>query len=249
MQNSLQEKVILITGAGRRIGMQIARDLHAEGMRVAIHYHESEKGAKQLCAELNEKRADSAMILKADLLHHESTDWLVQETVAKWGRLDGLVNNASRYYRTHMGSVTETAWDDLMISNVKAPFFLSQAAAPYLAKHQGVIVNITDIHAESPMRDYPVYCISKSGLQMMTKVLAKELAPAVRVNGVAPGPVLWPEDENALSEDVKQNIINRTLLKRVGNAKDVSKAVLFFIRDACYVTGQILNVDGGRSAR
>ena len=245
-KNPLTSKVALITGAARRIGAEIVRVLHAEGMNVVLHYNASESDALSLSDELNQKRAHSAIPLRADLQEPESEKSLVQQAVDNWGRLDVLVNNASRFYRTSIGKVTEYAWDDLMNSNLKAPFFLSQAAAPFLAKHKGVIVNITDIHAERPLREYSVYCISKSGLFMMTKMLAKELGPDVRVNAVAPGSILWPEGKNALSEEEKQKIIQQTALQRAGHPNDIAKAVLFFIRDGEFVTGQLLSVDGGR---
>ena len=246
-KNPLASKVALITGAARRIGAEIARELHANGMNIVLHYNASEGEALQLCDELNQKRASSAIALRADLQVQESEEMLVEQAVKHWGRLDVLVNNASRFYRTSIGKITEYAWDDLMTSNVKAPFFLSQAAAPYLAAQQGAIINITDIHAEHPLRDYAVYCISKSALLMMTKSLAKELGPAVRVNAVSPGSILWPEGENTLSEAEKQKIIERTALQRSGKPLDIAKAVLYFARDADYVTGQVICVDGGRS--
>ena len=245
-KKTLTGKVALITGAARRIGAEIARVLHEEGMNIALHYNASESEAANLTEELNKKRANSVIPLKADLLAPESEKSLVEQAVANWGRLDVLVNNASRFYRTAVGKVTEYAWDDLMSSNLKAPFFLSQAAAPHLAKHHGCIVNIADIHAVRPMSEYSVYCISKSGLLMMTKMLAKELGPDVRVNAVAPGSILWPEGKNSLSDEEKQTIIRRTSLQREGSPLDIAKAVLFFVRDGEYVTGQWLSVDGGR---
>lgn len=245
-KNPLSSKVALITGAARRIGAEIARILHEAGMNIALHYNASEEEAIDLCEQLNQKRKHSATAIRADLQEAESEKALVQQAVEVWGRLDVLVNNASRFYQTPLGEVTVYAWDDLMNSNLKAPFFLAQAAAPFLTKTQGNIINITDIHAERPLRDYSVYCISKSGLLMMTKVLAKELGPAIRVNGVAPGAILWPEGKNTLSEAEKQKIIEHTVLLRPGHSTDIAKAVLFFVRDAEYVTGQILDVDGGR---
>lgn len=245
-KNPLASKVALVTGAARRIGAEIVRTLHAAGMNIALHYNASEEEAIKLCEQLNQVRKDSAIAVQATLQEIENSKNLVQRVIETWGRLDVLVNNASRFYRTSLGKVTDYAWEDLMNSNVKAPFFLSQAAAPFLAADQGAIVNITDIHAERPMADYSVYCISKSGLLMMTKVLAKELAPLVRVNAVAPGPIIWPEGENALSDEEKQQIIDRTLLARSGSPEDIAKAVLFFVRDANYITGQVLSVDGGR---
>lgn len=247
-KNPLTSKVALITGAARRIGAEIARTLHDNGMNVVLHYNLSEDEAESLCSQLNEKRSKSAVAIHADLQEIESEKVLVQRAVEVWGRLDVLVNNASRFYRTAIGKVTDYAWEDLINSNLKAPFFLAQAAAPALALTQGCIVNITDIHAERPLREYSVYCISKSGLLMMTRALAKELGPLVRVNAVAPGAILWPEGENALSEAEKQKIVDQTLLQRAGGPQDIAKAVLFFVRDGEYVSGQVLNIDGGRSS-
>ena len=243
----LAQKVGMITGSARRIGAEIARTLHAEGMNIVLHYNASEEAASQLCNDLNAIRHHSAALVQAMLQASESEKGLIQQTVSIWGRLDALINNASRFYRTNMGQVTEYAWDDLLNTNLKAPFFLSQAAAPYLADQGGAIVNITDIHSERPLRDYSVYCISKAGLTAMTKILAKELGPSIRVNAIAPGAILWPEGENILSEAEKQKILARTSLQRVGEPHDIAKAVVFLLRDAPYVTGQILNVDGGRS--
>jgi pteridine reductase len=245
-KNPLAAKVALITGAARRIGAEIALSLHEAGMNVVLHYHASEEEAVRLCKRLNKVRPHSAVAISADLNEIESGVDLVNQAAATWQRLDVLVNNASRFYKTALGNVTEDAWEDLMASNLKAPFFLSQAAAPMLAATQGCIVNITDIHADRPLRDYAVYCISKSGLVMMTKALAKELGPLVRVNAVAPGSILWPEGENALSQADKQKIMHRTALQRSGSPNDIAKAVLFFIRDADYITGQVLMIDGGR---
>jgi pteridine reductase len=247
MQESLfATKVALITGAARRVGAELARVLHHAGMNIALHYHTSEEAAKELCERMNQIRHHSAVALQADLLEIESVQILVTRAAEQWQRLDVLVNNASRYYSAVMGEITEDAWDDLMNSNLKAPFFLAQTAMPFLAASKGCIVNITDIHAERALRDYAVYCISKSGLMMMTKVLAKELGPNIRVNAVAPGAVLWPEGENTLSAERQQKIIKQTSLKRTGTPNDIAKAVLFFVRDADYITGQILSVDGGR---
>jgi pteridine reductase len=248
-KNPLTARVALITGAARRIGAEITRHLHKTGMNVILHYNTSEVEARQLCQTLNEQRPNSAHVLRADLLDIlvlEGKTGLVAQAAQIWNRLDVLVNNASRFYRTPLGRVTDYAWEDLIHNNLKAPFFLAQAAAPYLAASQGTIINITDIHAERPLRDYSVYCIAKGGLTMMTKVLAKELGSAVRVNGVAPGPVLWPEGENQLSELEKQKIIDRTILHKPGSAKEIAKAVLFLVQDANYITGHIINVDGGR---
>lgn len=239
-------KVALITGSARRVGAEIARCLHASGINIVLHYNASEEAAKQLCEQLNEKRPRSAVACRADLCDAGSEQILVKKAVEAWGRLDVVINNASRFYRTEMGKVTEYAWFDLINANLKAPFFLAQAAAPYLAESEGCIINITDIHAERPLRDYSVYCISKSGLVMATKILAKELAPKVRVNAIGPGAILWPEGENSLSEREKEKIIEYTPLRCSGRAEDIAKAALFFVQEAPYVTGQILMVDGGR---
>ncbi len=245
-KNPLTSKVALITGAARRIGAAIARTLHEAGMNVILHYNASEEAAIHLSEELNAIRPHSAIAIRADLQLLESENALINQATEVWGRLDALVNNASRFYRTEMGKVTEYAWNDLMGSNLKAPFFLSQAAAPQLAKTKGTIVNITDICVEKPLRDYAIYSVSKSGLDMLTKVLAKELGPDIRVNAVAPGSILWPEGKNSLSDSDKQKIINKITLQRAGQPEDIAKAVLFFVRDADYITGQVLMVDGGR---
>lgn len=238
--------VALITGAAKRIGAEISRTLHKSGMNVVLHYNSSHEEAEKLCASLNKIRKNSATLIRADLQNVPSLETLVEQAVATWGRLDVLVNNASRFYKTSIGKISEYSWDDLMNTNVKGPLFLSQAAAPHLKRTHGCIVNIGDIHAERPMRDYAVYCISKAGLIMLTKQLAKELGPDIRVNTVSPGPVLWPEGENALSEDSKKNIIERTALRCHGESSFVAKAVLYLVRDADYVTGSIIAVDGGR---
>lgn len=239
-------RIALITGAGRRIGAEIARGLHANGINVVLHCHTSEKEANKLCMRLNKQRKNSAVILKADLSIFANLTTLVQQTVKIWGCLDVLVNNASVFYKTEIGKVSSMAWDKLIDTNLKAPFFLAQAAFPYLAKQQGCIVNIVDIHGDRPMRDYPVYCISKAGLQMLTKALARELAPDVRVNAVSPGEIIWPEGENSLTPMAKQKITDRVALQRHGDPVEIAKAVLFLIRDADYVTGHNLVVDGGR---
>jgi pteridine reductase len=238
--------VALITGAAKRIGAEIAKSLHKNGMNVVLHYNSSREAAEKLCASLNKNRKNSATLIRADLQNVPSLETLIEQSVATWGRLDVLVNNASRFYKTSIGKISEYSWDDLMNTNVKGPLFLSQAAAPHLKRTQGCIVNIGDIHAERPMRDYAVYCISKAGLIMLTKQLAKELGPEIRVNAVSPGPVLWPEGENALSEASKKNIIERTALQRHGEPDFVAKAVLYLVKDAEYVTGSIIAIDGGR---
>lgn len=243
-QNS-EQKVVLITGAAARIGAEISRSLHATGMNIVIHYRSSSTQAEELCASLNQQRADSATILQADLLDTASLPQLVQQAAAVWGRLDALVNNASSFYPTPVGEITEAHWDDLMGSNLKAPIFLSQAAAPYLKQQHGCIINIVDVHGFRPMKDHPVYCAAKAGLAMLTQSLAKELGPEVRVNGVAPGAIMWPASE--LDAEVQASILERTALKRQGCPADIANTVKFLLLDADYITGQVIPVDGGRS--
>lgn len=237
-------KVALITGAAQRVGAEIARELHRSGMRVVIHYRSSAEAAAALRDELLAARPDSAALIQGDLLETAALPALVAAAHARWGQLDVLVNNASSFYPTPIGGITETQWDDLIGSNLKAPLFLSQAAAPLLAARQGCIVNLVDIHAERPLKGYPLYCSAKAGLVMLTKALARELAPAVRVNAIAPGAILWPEHA---SEETRRAIVARTALKRRGEPHDVARAVRFLATEAEYVTGQVLTVDGGRS--
>lgn len=242
--NSLSGKVALITGAAQRIGAVIAAALHAEGLNLALHYRTSKQAAHALQERLNTARADSVVLIQADLLDSAKVTHMVQDAIGAWGRLDVLINNASSFYPTPAGSVSDAQWDDIMGSNLRAPFFAAQAAARALAEANGCIVNIVDIHADRPLKTYPVYSTAKAGLVMLTKALACELAPHVRVNAVAPGAILWPE---AIDEVTQQRIISRTLLKRQGHPNDIARAVLFLIRDAGYVTGQVITVDGGRS--
>jgi pteridine reductase len=241
--------VALITGGAKRVGATTARLLHEAGFDLMIHYRGSIDAARALSAELNLQRADSVAIIRADLNDTDGLSALVRTTVDTFGGLDLLLNNASSFYPTPVGSITEADWIDLVGSNLKAPLFLSQAAAPELKKRRGCIVNITDIHAERPMKSYVVYSLAKAGLVGLTKSLARELAPEVRVNGVAPGPILWPEDDPMFDEVSRQRIVSHTMLKRAGEPLDIAKAVRFFALDAPYVTGQILAVDGGRSAK
>ncbi len=235
---------VLITGAAHRIGATTARFLHARGMNIVIHYRSSATAAAALQAELEASRPDSVALVQADLHDTGLLPALVEQAAEVWGRLDVLVNNASSFYPTPFGKVTEAEWDDLLGSNLKAPFFLAQAAAPFLRAAGGCIVNIVDIHAERPLREFPVYSIAKAGLVMLTKSLAAELGPEVRVNGVAPGAILWPEH---LDEAGREKIISRTFLKRQGAPEDIARAIRYFIEEARYVTGQVLAVDGGRS--
>lgn len=241
----MQNKTALITGAAKRIGAEISRMLHAEGMNIAIHYRSSEDEAQELCNKLNALRADSAIIVQADLLNIADIEKLVKQTTDYWDGLDALINNASTFYPTPVGSITEAHWDDLMGSNLKAPLFLSQAAAPFLKSSKGNIVNIVDVHGFRPMKEHPVYCAAKAGLAMLTQSLARELGPEVKVNGVAPGAILWPASE--LDPTVQESILERTALKRQGEPKDIAATVRFLIRDADYITGQVIPVCGGRS--
>ncbi|MFA6178717.1 MAG: pteridine reductase [Candidatus Methylopumilus sp.] len=247
MNSSLQDKVVLITGGAKRVGAAICRLLHEEGASLMIHYRSSTSEARALQAELNLKRANSVAIIQGDLLNLAVLPSLVQETVHHFGRLDVLINNASSYYATELGEIDDDQWEDLVGSNLKAPLFLSQAAAPELRKQRGCIVNITDMHVERPKKGYIVYSVAKAGLVTLTKSLAHELSPEVRVNAVAPGPVMWPEDNPQFDEVYRQRVISQTLLKRIGEPTDVAKAVKFLIQDAPFITGQVIAVDGGRS--
>jgi pteridine reductase len=244
----MNSPVILITGAARRVGAEIVRTLHAAGACVAIHYRSSVADAEALAAELNAVRADSAAAFKADLLDVAALPPLVAAVVARFGRLDGLVNNASSFFPTKVGAIDTAAWDDLMGSNLKAPLFLAQAAAAHLRAAGGCIVNITDIHAERPLKGFPVYCAAKGGLLNLTRSLAIDLAPQVRVNAVAPGPIEWPDDDISFPPAERAAIVEHTLLKRVGSPRDIARTVKFLVFDAPYITGQVINVDGGRSA-
>jgi pteridine reductase len=235
----------LVTGAAKRIGAVIAATLHEAGANVVIHYHNSAAPADALAAELNARRPDSAFTARADVRDVQALQSMAETVLARTGRLDILVNNASNFYPTPIGSITEEQWNDLIDSNLKAPLFLSQALVPALRAAHGVIVNIVDVHSQRPLRDHPVYGPAKAGLAMLTRSLAKDLGPDVRVNGVSPGAILWPEE--GMSEKLRAAIIRQTALKRAGEPEDVAAAVLFLVRDAPYVTGQIIAVDGGRS--
>jgi pteridine reductase len=241
------EKVALITGGARRVGAAIARYLHNQGTRLVIHYRASAHEAEMLCEEFNQLRPHSAFALQADLLHTPQLAVLIEQTVNKWGRLDALINNASSFYATPLGTITEAHWEDLLGSNLKASLFLSQAAAPFLQASQGSIINIIDIHARQPLKAYTTYCIAKAGLAMLTKSLAKELGPQIRVNGIAPGAILWPENANEMDKNMQAKVIAKTALKRVGSPEDIAKTAYFLIYHADYITGQIIAVDGGRS--
>lgn len=247
MNAASPSRVVLITGGARRVGAAIARELHQQGAHIVLHYHKSETDALHLQAELNALRPNSVAIIGANLLETGTLPALIETALHHFGRLDALVNNASSYYPTHLGQIDLAQWEDLMGSNLKAPLFLSQAAANALRASQGCIVNITDMHIERPKKHYIVYSAAKAGLVSLTKSLAQELAPEVRVNAVAPGPVLWPDDAQAFDDQYRQLVINQTLLKRSGEPADIAKAVKFLIYDAPFITGHVLAVDGGRN--
>jgi pteridine reductase len=239
------QKNVLITGAAKRIGAACARRLHSEGCNIFLHYRTSSAQALQLCDELNAIRANSAKIKSADLLKLSELTALANTAQQAWDGIDVLINNASAFYPTDVLKTSEAQWDELMGSNLKAPFFLATALADSLAVRQGCIVNIIDIHAERGLKNYAVYSIAKAGLAAMTKILARELGAAIRVNGISPGAILWSDQDQ--SEAEKQEILQRVVLGRRGEMDDIAKAVLFLVKDAPYMTGQILTVDGGRT--
>jgi len=243
----MQGKVVLITAGAKRVGAAICRKLHLRGANLMLHYRSSLEEAQGLQTELNQIRPGSVALVQADLLDIAQIPRLVDTTMQQFGKLDALVNNASSFFSTPLGEVTAAAWDDLVGSNLKAPLFLSQAAAPHLRQQHGCIVNIVDIHAEWPLKNYIIYSAAKGGLASLTRSLALELAPEIRVNGVSPGPILWPENDEWADVAVRQHIISKTLLKRMGEPDDIARTVLFLIADAPYITGQIIAVDGGRS--
>lgn len=238
-------KVVLITGAAIRLGAATARLLHGNGWNVIVHCRMSREKAEELAKELNVKRPDSCHVLQADLGRDDEVTWLAQESRHVWGRVDALVNNASSFYPTPIGTVTPTQWDDLFSSNARAPFFLAQALAPELKRQHGAIVNLIDIHAEKPLKDHTVYCMAKAAHAMLTLSLAKELAPEVRVNGVAPGAILWPST-GAVSGDKQAEIMSGIPLQRLGEPQDIARTIAFLLEEAPYISGQIIAVDGGR---
>ena len=242
---SLAGKTVLITGGARRVGAAIGRTLHGAGANLVVHYRKSANEVAELADALNGSRAKSVVTFQADLLDLGKLPALVEFAVRSFGSLDVLVNNASTFYPTKIGELTPAAWDDLMGTNLKVPLFLAQAAAPELKKSSGLILNIVDIHALRPLRNYTVYCAAKAGLHMVTRSLAKELGPEVRVNGISPGPVLWPEHDGDSATRAK--IIQRTILQKMGTPEDIARTALFFAAQAPFITGQILAVDGGRS--
>lgn len=241
----LSERVALVTGSAKRIGAQLVRRLHAEGLRVILHYNGSENSANKIADDLNLIRKDSVRVIQFDLLNIDKLDTFASTVLAEWGRLDILVNNASTFYPTPIQDISIDQWHNLVGVNLQAPLFLTKALAPSLAKHKGCIVNIVDIHSDRPLKGYSIYCIAKAGLVMLTKSLARELAPEVRVNGVSPGAIMWPEVEDY--EPMHQEIIERTALKREGDPTDIADAVWFLANSANYITGQIIAVDGGRT--
>lgn len=237
--------VALITGAGRRVGAVIARTLHAAGYDLALHYRRSAADALSLAAELEQQRAGSTLLLQAELAELAALPRMIEQLLAHYGRLDALVNNASAFHPTPPGTATEQQWNELFASNAQAPFFLSQAAIPALRETGGNIVSLIDIYAERPLADHPLYCMAKAALAAMTRSLALDLGPRIRVNGVAPGAVMWPSDGKPY--DDQQALLARTPLQRAGTPEDVAGAVLWLLRDAPFVTGQIIRVDGGRT--
>ena len=243
--NDKFKKWALVTGGAKRIGATIAETLHNNGFNVAIHYNSSSDSAEQLCAQFNAKKQDSSIAIGADLLDQSSLENLIPSLIEKTKRLDVLVNNASTFYPTPIEKIALEDWENLFGTNLKAPLFLSKYAAKYLQQSRGTIINIIDIHSKKPLKDHPIYGSAKSGLAMLTRSLASDLAPAVRVNGISPGLILWPE--NNLSEQVKNKILQQIPLKKIGASEDIANCVLFLIEDAPYITGEIIAVDGGRS--
>ncbi len=242
MENS---RVVMITGGARRIGAELVRHLHHSGMRIILHYCHSERDAQLLARELNTTRAESVQLLQGDLTEYAAIPDLVSRAKACFDRLDVLINNASQFYPTRLDEINEDTWDKLVGVNLKAPLYLTQAIAPHLKAVRGCIINIVDIHSDRPLKGYPVYSISKAGLAMLTRSMARELAPEVRVNGIAPGAILWPEVEQDAT--MRQEIISRTALKHAGKPEDIADAALFLIDHADYITGQIIPIDGGRT--
>lgn len=243
--NDKFKKWALVTGGAKRIGATIAETLHDNGFNVAIHYNSSSDSAEQLCAQFNAKKQDSSIAIGADLLDQSSLENLIPSLIEKTKRLDVLVNNASTFYPTPIEKIALEDWENLFGTNLKAPLFLSKYAAKYLRQSRGTIINIIDIHSKKPLKDHPIYGSAKSGLAMLTRSLASDLAPAVRVNGISPGLILWPE--NNPSDQVKNNILQQIPLKKIGTSEDIANCVLFLIEDAPYITGEIIAVDGGRS--
>lgn len=240
-----KNKTIMITGSARRIGAELARHLHQAGMNIILHYRSSSKDATALADKLNNQRANSVKLLKGDLKNYQHIPMLIKQGIELFGQIDALINNASSFYPTDLQDVTEEIWEDLVGVNLKAPLYLTQALATELKQNQGCIINIVDIHGDRPLKGYPVYSIAKAGLIMFTKSMARELAPNIRVNGIAPGAIMWPEEQHYAG--MHQEIISRTALKREGSPQDIADTALFLIEHANYITGQIIAVDGGRT--
>lgn len=245
--SALSGKAFLVTGGAKRIGAAIVRALHGAGASIILHYRDSVSEATELAQRLSRDRPDSIRLIRADLLDTGALAALVEQAAGAFGRLDGLVNNASSFYPTPLGRIDQNAWDDLVGSNLKAPLFLSQAAWPHLKETGGAIINIVDINAERPLAGFSTYCAAKAGLFCLTRALAVEMGPQVRVNGVSPGAIEWPSDP-LFDDSLKERMIGATPLKRIGEPTDIARTVLFLLADAPYITGQILAVDGGRSA-
>jgi pteridine reductase len=245
-ENSLDTKAVLITGGARRIGAAIARVLHAAGLDVIIHYRHSADAALALQEELHAHRPGSVTLCQADLTNSGACETLAQCAHQAFGRLDALINNASAFYPTPVDRATEAQWDDLFAVNLKAPFFLAQACTPMLARHNGAIINLADIYAKRPLAQHPIYSAAKAGLISLTRSLARDLGPDIRVNAIAPGAVLWPE--TGISDANRDEIVQRTPLRRLGSPEDIARTVRFLLQDAPFITGQVINVDGGRSA-
>jgi len=246
MENTLKNKVVLITGGAKRIGATVVQQLHRLDMNIALHYRHSKTEAEQLQQQLQTQRPDSVLLLSADLRQLSKLPQLIQQIIDHYGRLDVLINNASSFYPTPLAHITEQQWEDIMTINLKVPLFLTQAALPYLTAAGGCIINLVDIHAYRPLKAHSLYSTSKAGLLMLTQTLAREVAPQVRVNAIAPGAILWPEHES-LDEVSKQRLMTHIALKRLGDPLDIAQAVVFLIRDAPYMTGQVMTIDGGRS--
>ena len=242
---TLNNKVILITGSTRRIGLEIVRSLHNQGARIIVHYNHSDRQARDLESKLNTVRPNSILLVQGNLEDISAIRSLARNCIIEMGQLDALINNASAFFPTPISSATEEQWQNIMDVNLKAPFFLAQGVAPYLKKSRGCIINMTDIYAERPLENHPIYSASKAGLVSLTRSLARDLGPEIRVNAVAPGAILWPENDG--DELAQQRLISATPLKRRGDPQDIVKAVEFLLTGADFITGQVINIDGGRT--
>jgi pteridine reductase len=242
--NFVKSKTVLITGAAKRIGAAIAEYLHQAGMNIVIHHNTSEKEALELTEKLNQIRPDTATTIQADLEQHASCSKLIDNALSFKNGIDVLINNASAFYPTPVDTLNEEQWNEIININLKSPLFLSLLATDSLRKNNGCIINITDIHGNKPLKDHPVYSVSKAGLITLTQSLAKELAPDIRVNAISPGAITWPD---SMDEKLKKIILDHSALKKTGSMEDICKAALFLINDADYITGQTINIDGGRT--